>query len=174
TGEAPLLDGEHTFSRFNPAVGVNFNPNTNVTVYARYNEGVRAPTAVELTCADPDAPCKLPNDFLADPPLNEVISKTAEVGARGSVGQIWRWSAAVYRTQLDNDIAFISAGAGATNAGFFANVGTTRRQGLELALQARFSAFSFAARYTFLDATFRTRFDESSPANSSADEDGVI
>jgi len=174
TDEAPLLNGEHTFSRFNPAMGVNFNPNANLTAYASYNEGVRAPTAVELTCADPDAPCKLPNDFLADPPLDEVVSKTAEVGARGVVGASSRWSAAIYRTRLSNDIAFISAGAGATNAGFFANVGTTRRQGVELGFETHADPVSIAVRYTFLDATFRTAFTESSPANSSADEDGVI
>ena len=174
TGAAPLLNGSNTFSRFNPAVGINFNPTPRLTAYASYNEGARAPTAVELTCADPDAPCKLPNDFLADPPLAEVISKTAEIGARGLAGTLWHWSAAAYRTRLRNDIQFISAGAGATNAGFFANVGTTRRQGVELALEAHTNPVSFAVRYTFLDATFRSGFLESSPANSSADASGVI
>ncbi len=174
TGDAPLLNGEHTFSRFNPAVGVNFNPSTTVTAYASYNEGVRAPTAIELTCADPEAPCKLPNDFLADPPLDAVISSTAELGARGLAGGSWRWSAAIYRTRLENDIAFISAGAGATNAGFFSNVGTTRRQGVELGVETHFRPVSLSVRYTFLDATFRSAFVESSPANSSADEEGTI
>jgi iron complex outermembrane receptor protein len=153
---------------------VNFNPTPDLTAYASYNEGVRAPTAIELTCADPDAPCKLPNDFLADPPLDAVISRTAELGARGRAGTAWHWSAAAYRTRLDHDIAFIGAGAGATNAGFFANVGTTRRQGVELALEARLDPVSFGLRYTFLDATFRSSFSASSPANSSADADGVI
>lgn len=174
TGEAPLLNGEHTFSRFNPALGINFNPHPNLTAYASYNEGVRAPTAIELTCADPDAPCKLPNDFLADPPLEEVVSKTTEVGARGLVGTSFRWNAALYRTLLENDIAFISAGAGATNAGYFANVGTTRRQGVELGLETRLNPVSLAVRYTFLDATFRSAFSESNFANSSADEEGII
>ncbi|HEU4627382.1 MAG TPA: TonB-dependent receptor [Steroidobacteraceae bacterium] len=174
TGEAPSLNGTSKFSRLNPALGVNFNPTDRLTAYASYNEGARAPTAVELTCADPDAPCKLPNDFLADPPLDEVVSKTAEIGARGLAGSIWHWSAALYRTRLQNDIQFISAGAGASNAGFFANVGTTRRQGVELSLAARTDPLSVALRYTFLDATFRSPFFESSPANSSADDEGVI
>ena len=174
TGVAPLLDGEHEFARFNPAVGVNYNPTPTLTAYASYNEGVRAPTAIELTCADPDAPCKLPNDFLADPPLDQVVSETVETGARGLIAGAWRWSAAAYRTILENDIAFIGAGAGATNAGFFANVGKTRRQGVELALQARLNPVSFALRYTFLDATFQSDFAASSPANSSADDDGII
>jgi outer membrane receptor protein involved in Fe transport len=174
TGAAPALNGESTYSRFNPAVGVNFNPTPRLTAYASYNEGVRAPTAVELTCADPEAPCKLPNDFLADPPLHEVVSKTMEIGARGLVGRSWHWSAAAYRTLLLNDIQFISSGAGATNAGYFANIGTTRRQGVELALETHTTPLALTVRYTFLDATFRSSFSESSPANSSANQDGVI
>lgn len=174
TGAAPGLNGENTFARFNPAVGINFNPTPNLTAYASYNEGVRAPTAIELTCADPNAPCKLPNDFLADPPLHEVISKTVEVGARGVVGKRVRWNASVFRTRLENDIEFISAGAGATNAGYFANVGNTRRQGVELGAEANLSPVTLSVRYTFLDATFQSAFSESSPSNSSADANGNI
>jgi iron complex outermembrane recepter protein len=174
TGEAPALNGESSFSRFNPAVGVNFNPTPDLTGYASYNEGMRAPTAIELTCADPDAPCKLPNDFLADPALHEVVSKTVEVGARGNLGKLTRWSASIYRTRLQNDIEFISSGAGATNAGYFANVGDTRRQGVELGLETNLNPVTLTVRYTFLDATFQSSFSESSPANSSAAAAGVI
>ena len=174
TGNAPLLNGESDYARFNPAIGINFNPTEQLTAYASYNEGARAPTAVELTCADPGAPCKLPNDFLADPPLHQVISRTAEVGARGSAGTIWHWSAAAFQTRLGNDIQFISSSAGATNAGFFANIGTTRRQGAELSLEASAAPLTVAVRYSYLDATFQSAFSENSPANSSADADGAI
>jgi iron complex outermembrane recepter protein len=174
TGEAPLLNGESSFSRFNPAIGVNFNPTRNLTAYASYNEGVRAPTAIELTCADPDAPCKLPNDFLADPALHEVISKTFEVGARGALGKASRWNASVFRTRLENDIEFISSGAGATNAGYFANVGNTRREGVELGIETHLKPVTLAVHYTFLDATFQSAFLERSPSSSSADTNGVI
>jgi outer membrane receptor protein involved in Fe transport len=174
SGEAPLLNGNNSFSRFNPAIGVNFNPTPRFTGYATYNEGMRAPTPIELTCADPNAPCKLPNDFLADPPLEKVVSKTFEVGARGKWNSSSTWSAALYRTNLDNDIQFISSGAGASNAGFFANVGRTRRQGVELTATTRIGALSLAARYSYIDATFQSSFTEQSPANSSADEDGNI
>ena len=174
TGEAPLLNGNHTFSRFNPAIGVNFNPTQQFTAYATYNEGMRAPTAIEITCADPDAPCKLPNNFLADPPLQRVVSKTFEVGARGKWNSSAGWSAAFYRTDLENDIQFIASGAGATNAGYFANVGKTRRQGVELTGTTRVGALSLAARYSYTDATFQSSFTEQSPADSSADADGNI
>src|SRR4029078_7560508 len=68
-GNKPAVNGSHTFNRFNPAVGLNFNPNPAVNTYVTYNEGMRAPTAVELPCASPSDPCPLPNAFLADPPL---------------------------------------------------------------------------------------------------------
>src|SRR5215471_18493076 len=83
SGTDPQLDGAYSFVRFNPAVGINFNPSPAFTGYAGYNQGMRAPTPIELTCASAAAPCKLPNIFLADPPLQKVVSKTVEVGARG-------------------------------------------------------------------------------------------
>ncbi|MFH0350612.1 MAG: hypothetical protein ACHBMF_01585 [Chromatiales bacterium] len=50
-----------------------------------YSESARAPTPVELSCADPDAPCNLPNSFLADPPFEQVVAKVFEGGLRGRV-----------------------------------------------------------------------------------------
>ena len=173
SGGDAALNGTHTFSRLVPALGVNYNPTPSLTAYATYSEGMRAPTPIELTCADPEAPCKLPNQFLADPPLAKVVSSTLEAGARGK----WRvgtWSAAVYRTELRDDIAFIASGAGATNAGYFQNVGRTRRQGLELAATIRLAPVTIALRYNAIDARFRSTFEEASPDNSEADANGAI
>ena len=72
--EDDALDGDHTFTRFNPAAGLAWTPRRWLTTFATYNEGMRVPTPMELTCADPTAPCKLPNNFLADPPLERVVS----------------------------------------------------------------------------------------------------
>jgi outer membrane receptor protein involved in Fe transport len=174
TGAAPLLNGEHTYDRFNPAAGINFHPNEQFTGYVSYNEGLRAPTPIELTCADPDAPCKLPNNFLADPPLKAVVSRTVEAGARGKWGDSSMWSAAVYRTELDDDIQFISSGGSTVNAGFFQNVGKTRRQGVELAAGTKWGALGASLRYSYIDATFQSAFAENSPSNSTADENGTI
>lgn len=173
SGQDAALNGTHTFSRLDPAVGVNFNPTSSLTAYASYSEGMRAPTPIELTCADPDAPCKLPNEFLADPPLKKVVSSTIETGARGK----WRdlaWSAALYRTDLRDDLAFIPSGAGATNAGYFRNVGRTRRQGVELGATWRTEPVTVTFRYDAIDARYRSTFDASSPNNSQADADGGI
>ena len=82
SGTQPELNGEHSFFRVNPAAGVTYAPRPQETWYANYSEGMRAPTPVELTCADPAAPCKLPNIFLADPALKKVVSRTVEFGLR--------------------------------------------------------------------------------------------
>lgn len=174
SGNAPHLAGTHRYARFNKAIGINFNPDARLTTYVSYNEGMRAPTPIELTCADPNAPCKLPNNFLADPDLREVRSRTVEAGARGHWNETSGWSAAIYRTELTNDIQFVSSGAGFSNAGYFQNVGNTRRQGIELSAKEQFGRLSVTARYSFLKATFQSGFIENSASNSSADANGAI
>lgn len=174
SGTAPDLNGDHTFVRFNPAVGINYNPTSTFTAYASYHEGMRAPTPIELTCANPSAPCKLPNNFLSDPPLNMVVARTAEAGLRGASGRTFSWSTALYRTELADDIQFISSQGSGTNTGYFQNVGATLRQGLELALARDWARTQLSVRYTYLDATYQTRFVANSPANSSADGSGNI
>ena len=174
SGIAPELNGVNRFSRFNPAVGLNFNPAQNLTTYVSYNEGMRAPTPIELTCADPAAPCKLPNNFLSDPPLKKVVSRTVEAGARGKIGEGVTWSAAAYRTQLSDDIQFISSQGAGSNSGYFQNVGDTRRQGVELAATTRSGTLSVTARYSFIDATYQSPFLENSLVNSNADATGAI
>src|SRR5690606_403183 len=69
-------------------------------------------------------------------------------------------------------ILFISAGA-LTNEGYFDNVGTTRRQGIELDVAASAERWSWFASYTFLDATFEEAFAAASPNNPAA-VDGEI
>lgn len=173
SGMQPLLNGRHIFSRFNPALGINWNPGRRFAAYASYGEGMRAPTAIELACADPSAPCSLPNDFIADPALKPVISKTIEVGARGHLDTSTTWSAALYRTTLNDDIQFISSG-GSNTMGFFQNVGQTRRQGFELAARTRWGPLELGFSYSYVDATYRSSWTENSPSNSSANARGLV
>jgi iron complex outermembrane recepter protein len=162
------LDGRHRFHRFNPSAGLTWNPASDLTVYGTYNEGMRVPTPVELTCADPAAPCSLPNAFSSDPALRPVISHTLEAGARGHAATDLQWSVAAFRTELHDDIQFISSGGGATNAGYFQNVGATRRQGVELGLQGRVGALAWGLHDSLVEATFRTPLVLNSPNNSTA------
>ena len=174
SGKAPDLAGTHDFARFNPALGATFHPDAGFTGYATYNQGMRVPTPIELTCADPRAPCRLPNQFLADPDLRPIVSRSYEAGARGTLGSAWRYALALYRTDLADDIQFISSGINATSTGYFQNVGRTRREGIEVLFGWRSPTLQATLRYNHLDATFRTPFRASSPNNSSADAQGGI
>jgi outer membrane receptor protein involved in Fe transport len=94
------LSGKHRYIRFNPAVGFNYNPSNNLGFYVGYNEGMRAATPVELSCADENRPCALPNAFAADPHLNMVVAKTYEAGVRGKLTDNVNWNIAAYTTDM--------------------------------------------------------------------------
>ena len=160
------LTGAHAFSRFNPAVGVIVALGESLSFYSSYSQANRAPSPVELTCANEADPCRLPNAFVADPPLEQVVASTFETGFRGRWDR-GQWHAGVFRTTNRHDILFISAGA-LTNEGFFANVGGTRRQGIELEADGAFGRVTWFANLTHLDATFREAFSVSSPHNPAA------
>ena len=181
TGDNPDLDGKHGFSRFNPAAGITYQWSPAINFYGGYSESTRAPTPVELTCADPDAPCKLPNDFVSDPPLKQVVAKTWEGGLRGAFsadgnGDRVNWHVGLFRTTNADDILFQSTGGTQSNEGFFANVGDTRRQGVEASLSGTLldKRLDWYANYTYLDATYLTGFSENSANHPDADDDGLI
>jgi outer membrane receptor protein involved in Fe transport len=165
------LNGNHTFNRFNPALGATYQLTDDATVFANLSRSNRAPTPVELTCADPDDPCRLPNGFQADPPLEQVIATTYSTGVRSMIRGM-QGSVSVFRTVANNDIYFISAGP-ARNSGFFDNIGQTRRQGVEVMAQGDVSRVGWFAAYTYLDATFRDDLTVNSPNHLNAD-DGEI
>jgi iron complex outermembrane recepter protein len=151
------LNGTHSFDRFSPAVGLTAAPFEWVTAFGGYSESFRVPTPAELTCADPNDPCNLPNAFVADPPLDPVIGRTWEGGLRGRVPE-WlglQWSLAFYQTTLKDDLLFIATQSG--GAGFFRNVNKTRRQGIELSLNGRAGPVAWRFDYGLIDATFRSR-----------------
>ncbi len=161
------LNGNHRYSRFNPAIGFNYNPSSALGFYGGYNEGMRAATPVELSCADATRPCSLPNAFAADPHLEKVVAKTWEGGVRGKLGKDASWNIGAFTTTNSNDIQFISSNI--STQGFFKNVGDTRRQGLEFGLNAKLNTLSLSANYGFVDATYQSAFEAASAANSTAD-----
>lgn len=153
--EVDPVSGDHTWHRFNPAVGLTWTPAANLNLFASYSEAMRAPTAIELACADPARPCALPTGFNGDPDLQPVIAHTVEVGARGTISRHLAWNAAAYRTLLDNDIAFIYDASG---LGSFSNVGKTERKGFELGASADVGRLHLGASYGYVSATYRESF----------------
>ncbi len=161
------LNGDHRYSRFNPAIGFNYNPTKTIGFYAGYNEGMRAATPVELSCADEARPCSLPNAFAADPHLEMVVAKTWEGGVRGKLADNVNWNMGLFNAISSNDIQFIASNT-TGGFGYFKNVGETRRRGLEMGLSGKFEALTLSANYGFVDATYQSDFAVGSAANSTA------
>jgi iron complex outermembrane recepter protein len=181
SGDQPELNGSHQFDRFNPAVGLTWQATPSLNIYGSYSESSRAPTPVELTCADPDAPCNLPNAFLADPPLEQVVARSFETGLRGQIDQIGsaddgtvNWHAGIFHTSNDNDIIFQSTGGVSANEGFFDNVANTIRRGIEVGLNGDIGRLNWFVNYAFVNAEFDDSFTGTSPNHPFANDGGEI
>lgn len=174
------LTEKASFNRFNPSIGLSVTPSKDLSFYGSYNEGSRAPTAIELGCAFQDTngdglgdtPCRLPNAMAGDPPLKKVVSKTFEAGVRGQLSQQLGYSASVYRTRNIDDIQFVAANS--QGDGNFLNVGATRREGMDFGVNGFLgSSFKWNLGYSYVRATYQSDFTIANQNNSSAiDTDG--
>ncbi|MEQ1639039.1 MAG: TonB-dependent receptor, partial [Methylococcales bacterium] len=176
------------YRSFNPALGATWQASETLNVYGNWNRGARTPSVIELGCAFDDTPilrgllpdgtplyierslndrrtCNLPSTMSGDPYLKQVRSETVELGARGLLTSNIEWNASVYKTDLQDDIYFVSV---APSRSFFQNIGDTKRQGLEMGLKGKLGKASFGLNYSLTDATFQSPIRLDSPYNSSA------
>ncbi len=179
TNAQPALTGEHEYNRFNPAFGFTYAHQPGLTSYFSYSESSRAPTAVELACAEPTAPCSLPNGFLADPPLDQVVAKSFEAGFRGNLADLGvlnniAWNLGGFITTNKDDIIFQNTGGVSGNEGFFDNIGDTERLGMELGLNGDLQKLNWFLNYSYIQATFKDAFQASSANNSFKDANDLI
>ncbi len=169
------LNGNHTFSRFNPMIGGTYKITPELTAYAGYSEANRAPTPLELACADPARPCIAAAFLIADPPLKQVVSRTIEAGFRGTrelnIGTLG-WKVGAFRATNADDILAIPSPE-LQGFGYFQNVGRTRRQGIEAQVNLTSKTLQLYASYALVDARFLDplTLDSNSPF---ADADGKI
>jgi len=156
------LDGDFTYTKLNPSLGATWLLNPALTVFATLAQGNRAPSPIELGCADPANPCSLPNAMQADPYLKQVVTRTAEAGMRGG-NKALKWNATVYTADNHDDILFVGT---STSQGYFTNFGRTRRAGVELGLSGESGPLSWHAGYSYVKATYRSSVCLLSPNNS--------
>ena len=170
------LTGQHTYNRFNPAVGATYEVAPWLTAYAGYSEANRAPTPAELSCASPSADCSLANFFTGDPNLKQVVAHNVEAGLRGTVrpadGVRITYDLGLFHSTLDDDIAFVNSTT--LNRAFFENVGQTRRQGVDAGVQLKTPRWLAYVNYSYTDATYQSGFVESAGSNPQGDENGNI
>ena len=165
------LTADYLFTRLNPAIGVTWSPTSDLNLYASYTEGSRAPTSIELGCADPNNPCALPNALSSDPPLEQVVTGTWEAGVRGkpaeSVVHNFNWNAGAFRAENRNDILFVSSVV--TGTGYFQNFARTRREGFDADISGRIWRITGGLNYTYLLATYQSTEPLDGSANSTSD-----
>ena len=177
TGFESELNINDRFERLNPVVGATYKILPNLTAYAGYSEANRAPTPLELDCANPLQPCLLQNSLVSDPPLQQVVSHTVEAGFRGNADVLDNkghidWQAGFFRTENTNDI--ISVASVITGRGYYTNVPETLRQGLEAGAQFHMGDILAYANYSFVDATYQFAGTLPSPFNPFANANGNI
>lgn len=165
------LDGRHTFDRFNPSVEFDYALAEGIHATAGFALTSRNPTPAELSCADPESPCTLANFFIADPHLKQVTA-TNWHGGINATGKVLAWRINAWRSETSNDIRMIASTV--RGRAYFANLGHTRRQGVEASAEWRRDGWHMSANYAFTDARFRDAFTMSSPSNPAADDEGTI
>ncbi|CAN5346456.1 TonB-dependent receptor [soil metagenome] len=165
-GGTGSLDTDQRFERVNPALALRYAFSKTFTIDAAIAQTSRAPSAIELGCADPASPCRLPNALAGDPPLAQVVALTVEGGINAKIGGITA-RAGAFRTVSRNDILFVADDT--SGFGYFRNFGKTRRQGFEIDMSGRLGPLRLSGHYTFLDASYRSRESVNGAVNSSAD-----
>ncbi|WP_454711951.1 TonB-dependent receptor [Cupriavidus nantongensis] len=143
-----------TYRRLNPALGLAQKLGGGVTVFGGYAQNNRVPTVLELGCADPQRPCRLPAGLQADPYLKQVVSHSYEAGVRWHPRPHTEVTASLYRIDNHDDILFLRAPN--TQLGYFANFDRTRNQGLDLTARHRLGAVTLRLAYSYLQATYQS------------------
>lgn len=146
-------DGTSVFTRLSPKLGATYTAG-GARIYASVGSAFRAPAALELACASPEAACPLPFSLGDDPPLRPVVAWNYETGAEWSSRRGASVSLSLYDTEVRDEIVFASA---SQIEGYFRNVPRTRRQGVEtrFSLLLPVDARLFGS-YTLVDATYRS------------------
>ena len=157
------LDGDHKFISFNPAIGMDIQFDNNTRFNVSLAQSTRVPSPAELSCADENDPCRLPNGFVADPPLERVVTRTVEASLSGQLNAL-AYNATVFASHSLDDIIFQQAGT-TSSRGYFINIDKTQRIGAELSASRQFENYSLRGSYNYLAATFESHFTSFSPMN---------
>ncbi|MGH7411129.1 MAG: TonB-dependent receptor domain-containing protein, partial [Candidatus Methylomirabilis sp.] len=158
--------GIATFDRFTPRAGLNYNLTDQYGAYFSYSEGFRAPAFLELTCADPAAPCIGIQAGVAPDTgffsLRPVKASNYELGFRARPAPWLEGSLAIFRTDVRDDIFSVSPAGTITI--FFQNIGDTRREGVELALRGIYKEqIEGFLNYSYTRATFEGDIELATP-----------
>jgi outer membrane receptor protein involved in Fe transport len=150
TEDGPQAPEAFRYRKLNPSLGLTHQAGP-LTWYANAAQGNRVPTVIELGCADPAQPCRLPVGLQSDPYLKQVVARTFEAGVRAGWGGT-QASLNAWRNLNRDDILFV--GSSVSHAGYFANFDRTLRQGAELDVSSRTDSLRWRLGYSWLHAVY--------------------
>ncbi len=142
-----------TYRKFNPSLGMTHQFGQ-LTLFGNWAQSNRAPTVLELGCADIDNPCTLPTGLQSDPYLSQVVSQTTEAGMRWKNDLGYQLSVSAYRTINKDDIVFTAANT--AGAGYFSNFDKTQYVGVDIQAQKSWGAWKLNTAYSYLKATYES------------------
>jgi outer membrane receptor protein involved in Fe transport len=142
-----------TYRKFNPSLGMTYQLASPLTLFGNWAQSNRAPTILELGCADSANPCALPTGLQSDPFLSQVVSQTIEGGMRWKNDFDYSLSVSAYRTINKNDIIFISQ---TTTTGYFDNFDKTQHKGLDINVNKSWGRWKLNTTYSYLKATYES------------------
>jgi iron complex outermembrane receptor protein len=146
-GPNPDDSGAARYGATLPVVGASFAITEGLRVYTSAGKGFETPTLNELSYR-PGGQTGL--NFA----LNAARSKSVEFGLKSRSATLGDWTAAVFRTNTENEITTLTNSGGRTT---FQNAGQTRRNGLELSWHKDyFRHLRARLAYTALDARYAT------------------
>ena len=149
TAGNPDDSGRRDYSATSPVAALLFHPSVDSSIYASWGRGFETPTFAELGYRSDGAGGL---NFGLQP----ARSNNVEIGTKRELGSHFRFDMALFRTDTDNGIAVATNSGGRST---FRNVGRSRRQGLEAAVDVNLAPrWKLNLAATLLDAKFRSTF----------------
>ncbi|NIJ18642.1 iron complex outermembrane receptor protein [Sphingomonas naasensis] len=139
-----IANGRATFDQLSPKLGLLFEPDSRIQLYANLSRSHELPGFIELAQI---------SDFV---PLDAQRGWTAEIGGRGRIGPL-RFDLSAYRADLDGELLQYNIVPPTIPAATF-NAGRTRHQGVELGIDLDLAAWA-RLRQTYMWSDFHFRGD---------------
>ncbi|MFY9330016.1 MAG: TonB-dependent receptor [Georgfuchsia sp.] len=140
--------GSTSYSATNPVIGLTYKASKSLNLYMSLGHGFETPTMNELSYRTTGTGLNFG--------LKPAKSSHLEMGAKAFLGPDTLLTAAVFHVKTKDEIAVLTNSGGRS---VFQNVGGTKRDGFELALDSRLPAgFGAYAAYTYLRARYADAF----------------
>lgn len=144
--------GRVAYEKTTPTLAALYRVTDTLNLYASVARGFEAPTFNEMFYSSNGGSFNLT--------LKPATSTHYEVGAKAMLGAGSRLDVALFEIRTQDELVVLSSTGGRTA---YQNAGKTERQGMELALDSRWSErLSSRLAYTWLDATYAEAFTTAS------------